>query len=119
MAPRNNRYLFALVSLVLSLLCACLSSSPPKPKYMSQEGHEEALQKHEAMIQVIEDECQKNRRNELTTGPGVPSSAAVELTDAPYTPCWKAADRRELEAHENAAAMHRSALRKAQVSAQR
>jgi hypothetical protein len=109
----KNRYLFALVS----LLVACGTSQPPKPRYMSQAEHEQKLREHEAMIPVIEKECQKNRRNELTTGPGVPTSSAVD-DDAPYTPCWKSADRRELDAHENAAAEHRSALRQQQAQAQ-
>jgi hypothetical protein len=109
----KNPYLFVLVP----LLVACGTTSSTKTHETSLANHEQSLREHEAMIDVIEDECQKNRRNELTTGPGVPSSAAVELTDVPYEPCWKAADRREFEAHENAAAMHRSAIRKAQVQA--
>ncbi len=112
----NNRYLFALIP----FLVACLTKPPPKdPRDLSTASHEQALREHEAMIEVIEDECHKNRRNELTTGPGVPTSSAVDRTDVPYTPCWKAADRRELDAHENAAAWHRMALRRAQVTASR
>jgi len=111
----KNLYFFALIP----WLVACLTTPSPKPRYLSTASHEQALREHEAMIEIIEDECQRNRRNELTTGPGVPTSAAVDPRDAPYTPCWKAADRRELDAHENAAAWHRMALRRAQVSASR
>lgn len=110
----TNRYLFALVP----LLVACATTSSPKPRDLGPAAREQALREHEAMIEIIEDQCQWNRRDELTTGPGVPTSAAVD-PDAPYEPCWKAADRRQLDAHENAAARHRSALRKAQVSASR
>jgi len=108
----KNRYLFALAPLVVG----CMTSQPPKPQYMSQAEHEQKLREHEKMITVIENQCQKDRRNELTTGPGVPTSSAVD-DNAPYTPCWKAADRRELEAHENAAAEHRKAIRKEQAEA--
>lgn len=111
----KNPYLFALVP----LLAACLTKPAPRdPRVLSPASHEQALREHEAMIEIIEDQCHWNRRDELTTGPGVPTSAAVD-PDEPYTPCWKAADRRQLDAHENAAAWHRSALRKAQVSASR
>jgi hypothetical protein len=109
----KNRFLLPLIPMLVSPFVACGGSQ----QAMTVADHEQALREHEAMIDIVESDCQDRRRNQLTTGPGVPSSAAAELTDAPYTPCWQAADRRELDAHERAAARHRAAIRKAQVQA--
>jgi hypothetical protein len=94
---------------LLPLLVACSGTPGTKPHDMSSASHEQAAREHKSAIANVEDACQQKRRNQLTTGPGVPTSAGSEPADTPYTPCWQAADRRVVDAHANAAAKHRTA----------
>lgn len=104
----------------LPFLLACGGTHGTKSHEMSSAGHEQAARAQEAAIANVEDACQQKRRNQLTTGPGVPTSAGSEPADTPYTPCWQAADRRVVDAHARAAADHRTAsaeLRAAEAGA--
>jgi hypothetical protein len=77
--------------LVLGLLLTSCGASSEQP--LTAADHERKARGYEATAYSIEDECWKDRRNELTV-------------DAP-TPCWKAEDIRFLEANRNAAVKHR------------
>lgn len=94
---------------LVPLLAACGGTPGTKPHDMSTAGHEQAAREREASIANVEQDCQQKRRNQLTTGPGVPTSAATEPAGTPYTPCWQATDRRVVDAHARAAAEHRAA----------
>ena len=64
--------------------------------------HKRMARHYEATAESIEAECFKARRNELAVGD--PS------------PCWKAQDKRFLEANRNAAAKHRAAATRLQAA---
>lgn len=97
------------IPLLLSLLAgACGGAAGTKPHDMSASRHEQAVREHDASIATAEAACQQKRRGQLTAGPGVPTSAAND-PDQPYTPCWRAVDRRVIDAHTRAAAEHRAA----------
>lgn len=92
---------------MLVLVVGC-GSSTTNPHAMSTTRHDEAAESRDRGIATTEADCQAKRRNELTAGPGVPTSAAVD-SEQLYTPCWHASDRRVIDAHTRAAADHRAA----------
>lgn len=105
----------AIFSLILTAGCG----SGPKAHPTSAAAHERAAEAHEAEAEGIENQCWKARRNELTT-PVDAEANTIERLDKPGEPCWKAQDKRFLDAHRDAAAKHRAAsteLRAAEASA--
>ncbi len=75
------------------LVASCTGPRLHEP--LTAEDHERLARHYEATAQGIERECWKDRRHELT------------VVD-PHL-CWKAQDRRFLEANLDAAAQHRAA----------
>ena len=86
----------ALLRSIVPILLAAACGGPNLHD-ASAAKHQRAAEHHEAAAEGIEDQCAKDRRRELTT----PVDASK--------PCWKAADKRFLDAHRDAAAKHRAA----------
>jgi len=89
--------MFRLISTpILALLVTSCAHSTTTPRTAAE--HDRLAHHYDATADSIEDECWKDRRNELT----------VNNPD----PCWKAQDIRFLEANRNAAAKHRAEARR-------
>lgn len=93
-----------IVAIVMTTSCG----GSPEPHGSSVADHERIAQKHERAAEGIEEQCAKARRNELTA-PVDAEPAAIERLDRPGEPCWKAPDKRFLDAHRDAAKEHRAA----------
>lgn len=91
---------------LVPLLVATGCGGGPKPHDTSVAEHERMARQHESSAETLEAQCEKARANELTVRPGAP--------------CWKARDKRFVDAHRDAAAQHRAAsaeLRAAEAKA--
>lgn len=90
------------------LLFASACSGAPKTHGSSTAEHDRAAREHEVAAREIESQCAQDRRGELTA-PIDREPAAIERLDRPGEPCWKAGDKRFLDAHRAAATNHRTA----------
>lgn len=94
-------------SLAAALVAMAACGGGRSPHDRSVIDHERSARAHDSDARAIEQRCAERRRNELTAPVG--REPNVVRLDRPGEPCWKAADKRFVDAHRNAAVKHRAA----------
>lgn len=94
-------------SLAAALVAVAACGGGQSSHDRSVTDHEREARAHESEARAIEQRCAERRRNELTAPVG--SEPNVVRLDRPGEPCWKAADKRFVDAHRDAATKHRAA----------